>query len=273
MSSTRNAEAPMGLGAELAGGRVIDLEQPRFAGQPGLDQHGAGWQFTLHRRHEPGLARRTSSSGMLISSDHAGTHIDALCHQAVDCVMHGQVAVTSQVQTPSGFSAHGAEEIPPIIGPGVLLDVASGSPLAPRQTVTVADLERAAEGLTIPAGATVLVRTGWAAYWRDAPRYLEAPGLNLAASRWIAARKPVAVGIDNARWDELDVVDPEVGYRSPGHALFLVEEGIYIIENLALEELARSGRRAFTFICLPLKLQGATGSPVRPVALLEGAGA
>jgi kynurenine formamidase len=271
MTPTPNAEALAGLGAALAGARLVDLEQERFAGQPGLDQHGAGLQFTLHRRHEPGLARRTSASGLLISSDHAGTHIDALSHQAVDCTMHGQAAVTADVQTPTGFTQHGAEEIPPIIGPAVLLDVAAARALAPRETVTVAHLERAAEGIEIPPRATVLVRTGWGALWDDPARYLEAPGLDLAASRWIAARRPVAVGIDNARWDELDTIDPEVGYRSPGHALFLVNEGVYIIENLALEELARLGARAFTFICLPLKLRGATGSPVRPVALLEGA--
>ncbi|HEY4277224.1 MAG TPA: cyclase family protein [Conexibacter sp.] len=273
MSMTPDAEALTGLGGALHRARLVDLEQPRFAGQPGLDQHGAGLQFTLHRRHEPGLAKRTSSSGLLISSDHAGTHIDALSHQAVDCQLHGQVAVTAEVQTPTGFTTHSAEEIPPLIGRGVLLDVAADGPLAPRQTITVADLEKAAAGLAIPAGATVLVRTGWGTLWDDPPRYLEAPGLNLPASQWVADHRPVAVGIDNARWDELDVVDPTVGYRSPGHALFLVQEGVYIIENLLLEELAQSGQREFAFVCLPLKLRGATGSPVRPVALLEGAAA
>src|SRR6266566_2266579 len=56
----------------------------------------------------------------------------------------------------------------------------------------------------------------------------------------------------------------------PGHVIPLVRNVIYIIENLFLEELARDQCYEFTFICLPLKLQGATGSPVRPVAVASG---
>jgi kynurenine formamidase len=44
---------------------------------------------------------------------------------------------------------------------------------------------------------------------------------------------------------------------------------VYILENLFLEDLAAAGVHRFTFVCLPLKLVGATGSPVRPIALVE----
>jgi kynurenine formamidase len=272
MTGVGSDGATLSLVDALAGARIVDLEQPRFAGQPGLPQHGAGLSFALHRRHEPGLGRRTSSSGLLISSDHAGTHIDALCHQAVECELHGQVAVTPEIQTPTGFTDHDAERIPPIVRPGVLLDVAGAlGPLAPRATIGVRELEAAAaaSGAEIPADGVVLVRTGYGAYWDDPALYLDAPGLDLAASRWIAERDPFAVGVDNARWDEAGVVDPTLGYRMPGHALFLVEAGVFIVENLDLEELAAIGATGFLFICLPLKLRGATGSPVRPIALVD----
>lgn len=273
MTWMRDRRAAHDLAVTLLDARVVDLEQPRHAGQPGLPQHGAGLSFALHRRHEPGLGPRTSSSGMLICSDHAGTHIDALSHQAVECSLHGQVAVTASIQTPTGFTRHGAEEIPPILRPGVLLDVAGAvGPLAPRATIGVRELEAAADagGVELLAGGVVLVRTGYGAHWDDPELYLDAPGLDLAASRWIADRDPFAVGIDNARWDEAGVVDPTVGYGMPGHALFLVHRGVFIIENLDLEELAALGATAFVFLALPLKLRGATGSPVRPVALLNG---
>jgi kynurenine formamidase len=52
--------------------------------------------------------------------------------------------------------------------------------------------------------------------------------------------------------------------------ILLVRHGIYIVENLFLEELARDQCYEFTFICLPLKLKGATGSPIRPVAVVSG---
>src|SRR5262249_25487360 len=116
------------------------------------------------------------------------------------------------------------EGIPPLLAPGFLIDLPTAiGPLAPRQTIGVSDIERAVGGRAIPSGAVVLVRTGFGARWDDPDTYLQAPGLNRSASLWIAEHDPVAVGIDNARWDELDVVDPETGMRSPGHALFLVE--------------------------------------------------
>ena len=56
----------------------------------------------------------------------------------------------------------------------------------------------------------------------------------------------------------------------PVHVHLLVESGIHIIENLNLEELARAAAYEFLFIALPLKMQGATGSPIRPIALVAG---
>src|SRR5438105_1519576 len=76
------------------------------------------------------------------------------------------------------------------------------------------------------------------------------------------------VGVDNVAWDEVGVVDPDLKVSLPGHLILLVRHGIYIIENLNLEELARDRCYEFTFICLPLKIQGATGSPVRPIAVV-----
>ncbi len=71
-------------------------------------------------------------------------------------------------------------------------------------------------------------------------------------------------------WDEVGVVDSNLKVTLPGHLILLVRNGIYILENLFLEDLARDQRYEFTFICLPLKLRGATGSPVRPIAIAPG---
>lgn len=62
--------------------------------------------------------------------------------------------------------------------------------------------------------------------------------------------------------------DPKLNTTLPGHLILLVRAGIYIIENLMLKELSRDRVYRFTLLCLPLKIQGATGSPVRPVRLL-----
>ncbi len=77
-----------------------------------------------------------------------------------------------------------------------------------------------------------------------------------------------AVGADHMSWDTDGRVDPDLGVSLPGHIILLVRHGIYIMENLFLEDLARDQVYEFLFVCLPLKIQGATGSPIRPVAVV-----
>jgi kynurenine formamidase len=81
-------------------------------------------------------------------------------------------------------------------------------------------------------------------------------------------RKVKAVGADNMAWDVVGPKDPELGVTLPGHILLLVRAGIPIIENLNLEGLAAAKVYEFAFVCLPLKMRGATGSPVRPIAIV-----
>jgi kynurenine formamidase len=91
--------------------------------------------------------------------------------------------------------------------------------------------------------------------------------MDSSASYWLAERGVLAVGADNMAWDVPGLKDPELGCTLPGHLILLVRRGIYIIENLNLEGLAAAGRYRFDFVCTPLKLVGATGSPVRPLAI------
>ena len=177
------------------------------------------------------------------------------------------------MQTSRGFKERGVEEIPPILAPGILLDVAAGvEELEPGYAVTDEDLKACCErqDVSIEPGSVVLVRTGNARYWNDAPRYLAGPGVAASASYWLAEKRVLAVGADNMAWDVPGVRDPELGCTLPGHLILLARHGIYIIENLALEELAAAGAYRFDFVCTPLKFVGATGSPVRPVAVVRG---
>jgi kynurenine formamidase len=251
----------------LRGARVYDLEQPRFAGAPVWPAHEPGVILNLHRRHERDAEEaRTSASAMLVMTEHSGTHIDALCHQAYGGRLHGGVEVDGRVQTSVGFTALGIDTVAPIVTRGVLLDVAPGGRCADGYRVTAADLEAAAAGVEPRRGDVVLVRLGSGALWADRPAYLRAGGLTAGASRWLAGRGPRAVGADNVAWDVPDDHDPELG-SLPGHTILIVQAGIHIIESLFLEELAADGVREFAFVCLPLKLRGGTGSPVRPIAL------
>lgn len=256
----------------LGAAMTFELEHPRYVGAPIFPAHWPGFVYTLHRHHEAlGEAARTSASGTITMQEHSGTHIDALCHQAVEMKMFGGVAVTPAVQTPRGFTELGAETIAPILRRGVLLDVAGVhgvSALEPGYLVTEADLVRAAvaQGVTFQEGDCVLIRTGNGRHYADPELYLSGPGMGRDAARWLAAHKPFLCGADNVAFDVPDNVDPELG-SLPCHVVLIYEAGIYILENVQLEELAAAGRHEFLFVCLPLKLQGVTGSPVRPLAL------
>ena len=252
------------LSDALAGARAYDLEQPRHAGAPVWPAHAPGVLLKLHRRHEAGLGEaRTSASALLVMSEHSGTHIDAFCHQAEDLHLHGGVAIDAQVQTAEGFTQLGTDTIAPLLARGVLLDCADAG-----HAIGAEDLERAAEGIEIHPGDVILVRTGAGALWEEDPEaFLAAGGIDASGSRWCADREPLAVGADNMAWDVPGAEDPELG-TLPGHLLLLVRAGVYILEGLNLEELARDRVREFAFVCLPLKLRGGTGSPVRPLALV-----
>jgi len=154
----------------------------------------------------------------------------------------------------------------------VLLDVPvslGADALEPGRAILAAELQEccAHQGVTIAPGDVVLVRTGNGRFRSDPERYLAGPGMDGSASLWLAEQGVLAVGADNMAWDVIGLVDPEFG-TLPGHLLLLARSGIYILENLLLEELAAAAAYRFSFVCTPLKLVGATGSPVRPIALV-----
>src|SRR5262245_21407706 len=158
----------------LAGARVFDLEQMRFAGMPLHPVHKPGYFYALHRRHrdtyrpekhEP----RSAASGVLTMVEHSGTHIDALWHQACDLGLFGGIRV-EDVERTDGFRAHGIEHVRPLIGRGVLLDVAGwkgAAALPPNSSVTGDDLSAcaAAGGVEVMPGDVLLVRTGYGPSW------------------------------------------------------------------------------------------------------------
>jgi kynurenine formamidase len=264
----------------IGGARVFDLEQPRMAEMPIHPAHvQAGYSYMLHRRHEdeyrPEVSGpRTGAAGVIVCAEHTGTHIDALCHQSEALVLYGGVKVDGSVQTPRGFKKHGVEEIPPILAPGVLLDVAASKGVEEIEAgyaVTADDLRACcdSQGVSVERGSVALVRTGNARHWSAPERYLAGPGMEASASYWLAERLVLAVGADNMAWDVPGLRDPELGCLNPGHLILLARYGIYIIENLALEDLAAARAYRFDFVCTALKLVGATGSPVRPVAVVS----
>jgi kynurenine formamidase len=266
------------LAGLLAGSRVIDLSHPIEAGTP-RSPHHAPFRMALLRRHgdtvrEGGLS---GANELITMGAHTATHIDALSHISINGLLHGGHDA-AEAQRAGRFQVLGAETITPLLGRGVLLDVAArrgAGPegLPPGYAITAGDLESAAEtaGVRITDGDTVFVRTGWATTRYSAPdRYIGwdtgVPGPDLSAARWLSARGVAATGTDTAAYE---VLAPGAGHaRLPVHGHLLAEAGVHLIEQAALDELAAHGMHVFALIAIPLRIVGATGSPLRPLALL-----
>lgn len=182
--------------------------------------------------------------------------------------LHGDVDPAS-VATSAGYRELGIDGVAPMVARGLLVDLAPGGLAEPDAWIGLDRFRKAADraGVEPRPGDVVLARTGYGGLWDDPDRYAHAPGMAGEVSQWLAGAGVRAVGADNTAWDSLAGPDPALGFSLPGHVILLVRAGIHIIEHLFLDDLAAAGVHEFAFVCLPLKIRGATGSPVRPIAI------
>jgi len=264
-----------------ATGRVFDLSHVTDAGAPFMAPNQtpfllsiwASWRDSIRRRRAAGFRNDAGSNVERIEmTAHVGTHIDALGHFSIGETLYNGTPA-DQAVTDWGLERLGVEHIPPLITRGVLLDVAGldgGAHLGPGRAITPEELARAAAaaGTAIAPGDVVLIRTGWGRYFgTDNKRYLDGePGIDVPAARWLTSRGVVAIGCDNMAVEVLP--NPDHGLALPVHQHALAEAGVHLIENLALDDLAAAGIASCCFILLAVKFRGATGSPVRPVAVV-----
>jgi kynurenine formamidase len=193
------------------------------------------------------------ASARFASSEHLGTHVDSPIH-------FGEKQATTD-----------SLPLTRLIGPAVVIDIAQSSAANRDYRMTTADVAtwEKVNG-RIPAGAIVIVRTGWAALWPDRTRYmgtavagdvrnLHFPGVSPEAAKLLVSRRIDGIGIDTASLDH----GPSSTFEA--HRI-LNGAGIYGLENLAnLDRLPPSGA---TLIALPMKIGGGTGGPVRVIAIL-----
>jgi kynurenine formamidase len=212
-----------------------------------------------------------------------GTQFDSLAHMGtVYRDENGQSEVRyynghrqTAVGDGHGFTKLGVEKVPPIFTRGVLIDVATA--ILPRvldvgDAIEVADLEMALkkQGMSlddIREGDALFIRTGWDRYWKtdNAKFNSGTPGLSPAAGDWIVKKKVLLVGTDN--WAVEAIPDKGGRLFAPNHQKFLVENGIYIMENMKFAGLIEKKTYTFAFSVGPVPFKGATGSPVRPMAI------
>lgn len=255
--------------------RRFDLAQTWRAGMPHYPSHPPYLRSLTKLHGDFNLDNGASSAADAIAlGTHTGTHVDALCHYSLNGRLHGGGEVSEFQDWSGGISRHGAETMPLFLRRGVLLDVArvlGEGPLDSEAGIDAAILERAeaAAGTRLESGDIALIRTAWGQYWREPRRFvneLRMPGVTLQGARWLSGRGVAAAGSDTLAFERLPSPVMEV------HVHLLVEAGIHIFECLALEDLSAARVSEFLFLAAPLKLEGATGSPLRPYALAEEPG-
>ena len=257
-------------------GNVYSLEQIVEPGIPYWEGHPP-IIIAPYMRHGdmPELAPASVGNEITNLPMHGGTHIDALAHigkwRDGEVELYGGIKA-KEVTDRTGFTALGAENFPPIIVRGVLLDVpaAKGLDVLPDSYgVTGEDMNRceALQGVQIRQGDAVLVRTGFAKYWKtDNERFSNrGAGVNIDGARYLAEREIALVGSDTEAVEQWPF-DPD-GPPLPVHTFLIAEKGITHVESLYLEQMAADKIYEFLFIALPLRIRGATGSQIHPIAI------
>lgn len=193
------------------------------------------------------------ASASFEASEHLGTHIDSPIHFA------------------EGGATTDTVPLRQLVGPLIVVDVGRNAAANPNYELAPADIAswEKSNG-PIPAGAIVLVRTGWSKFWPDRAKYmgtttegdtanLRFPGVSPAAAKLLVSRRVDGVAIDTASLDH----GPSKDFQT--HRI-LNGAGIYGLENVA--NVDRLPNKGATLIALPMKIRNGTGGPVRIVAVL-----
>jgi kynurenine formamidase len=164
------------------------------------------------------------------------------------------------------------EKIGTLFTRAVLLDIAAlknVATLPETHEISAADIQAALErqGIALQRGDAVFFHTGWGQLWgKDNARYLGAsPGIGIAAAEFLAKQDVMIIGADTGPVEISP--NPDRALNLPVHQIALVLNGIFLLENLKLDELAAERVYEFALVVQPLKIKGATGSTVAPVAL------
>ena len=257
-------------------GRVYSLSLPVQATDvPVLPRRAPAQHFmTLDGGdYAAGLKRKggwQTSDDYLALPVHGTTHIDALSHVWYDDQLYNGFPGNS-VRS-SGAQHCGIEKLRHLVGRGVLLDLCAHQgveSLAGGQVITPRDLESCAEaqGVTLSEGDIVLFRTGWRqTFTRDgnAAFFKQEPGIGKEAAEWIGRRCFAGIGSDNFG---IEVIPVEGDTPGPVHRRLIRDFGVYLLELLDLDELARDRVYEFLFVAAPLMITGGVGSPLNPLAI------
>jgi kynurenine formamidase len=252
-------------GAVYELGQILSPAMPLFGGR----------KFDLLTKRtvlNSGANRRGSNEEIVYAEmGQVGTQFDAFSHQTIGGSLYNCHKL-DEISSRTGFTKLGVEKVGMLMSRALLIDVAASKGVAVlpiSYEITPADLQTALQrqNLEIEPGDAVLIHTGWGRHWgKDNALYGKgAPGIGVAAAEWLASKNPMLVGADTSGVEVSPNPDPNLNL--PVHQIMLVVNGIHLLENLRLDQLAADRVYESAFIIQPLKMQGATGSTVAPVVV------
>ncbi len=174
----------------------------------------------------------------------------------------------------TGLTKMGVHNIPPMIGRGVLIDMAKHfkkDTLPAGMVINASDLQAAmkAQSIDLRQGDVVLVHTGWTdgMLEKDPKAWGSGePGLSNDAAVFLASKNVMAVGADT--WGVEAVPNKKKGDKLfYGHVTLLKENGIYILETMNTGRLARENVKEFMFVLGQARIRGTVQMIINPVAL------
>lgn len=232
-----------------------------------------------------------ASEVMHFSGQHGAPNIDAIGHIGRDGKLFGNVNAFASTSNPDGIGTGtnhvGAnlaiDQFPTdlIVNRGILLDVArfvrgDSSPLdaITQKEITADLLERTAkhQHVKLKKGDTVFIRTGWGPYFKSNPDLYkgnDSPGPSVGGAKFLIDHGARMVGDDTLTFEMRPPVVTSPKFQIfPVHMQVIADAGVYIVENLNLEELSEAKAYEFVVVVPPLKILGGTGSPGRIFALV-----
>ncbi len=225
----------------------------------------------FHNGPTMGANLATGNDDLLYTWMGIGSQIDGLGHMGINHVYYNGLTPEEFV-TPKGLTALSIEKLPPIVSRGVLLDMTrhfDQNPLPAGTAFNEAEIkaQASAQGVAIGKGDVVLFNTGWQSLAGvDNEAFMAGePGLGLGGAKYLASLDVVAVGADTWGLEVLPGEDETLVF--PVHPELLAKNGIYILENMNVGELAKDEGWEFLFVLGQPRFEGAVQAVINPVAI------
>lgn len=173
----------------------------------------------------------------------------------------------------TGLTKMGIETVPPLVGRGVLINMAKYhgvSSMLGGEGITREDIKKAIkkQNIELKKGDIILFHTGWTdAKLKSSPEEWGAsiPGITNDAAVYLSELKPMAVGADTWGLGAVPPIEGDKVYYD--HITLIKENGIYILETMDTGRLAKENVTEFMFVLGQPKLKGAVQMIINPVAL------